>query len=269
MTSRGIFATLGVLLLVLALLGLAIPLAGEPGRNSATASYVLDVDKSTDRFADVQYGLARIISPAVNFTVVNRSVLTEERVPMDYSFADDLESFARFENNSEEGNVSIDAGSASNGTFYILPNNVRISQGLNRMYLTPLSGNGGISELEINVTFAAGNADRAQWESLQTSPVGSPDALPVRVRVTDTSYALYEDFAETLNRSMQSRINITLSGNLVGYVQFSPPGSVEIYSAPGADLKALARFSNPVRVEADGTISVQSLANKTGRIRVA
>ncbi len=271
-TLKGIFSTLAALLLTASLLALAIPLAGQPLKNGKTASYVLETDLAAEKFAMLEMQAVRIISASINVSVSNDTVTVAERMPLDFSFAEDLDNLAAFERNFSGMNVSLDFTNCKNGAFGISPNSVSITHSAGAFRFIAQNSTqsaGSIREYRANLTFQAASADGASWDSLNTLPQGDPDGILVTVHLEDSGYALYMDFQETLDRSKVSRLNITRAGATVAYVEFAPPGSLEVYSTESAGLKALAAFKNPVYVEANDTISVSSFTNKSATVRIA
>lgn len=275
-SKKGAFASVSAMLLVIVLLAFALQLSGQPGKLGTSATSLLNLDRVADKYANMESQISRIVFHYTNITAIENTVMISETFPLNPAYAEDLDNFAAFEQNFSSLNVSLNLTKTKNGSFIIQPNGALITQSDTQFNIT--AGNssaGGISEYRITIIFPMGTVDSAAWDTLNAVDASDPDALPVSILIEDEEYLLdnisgvYAGFYETINRSATSRINITRGAMTVGYVKFSPPGSLEIYSASGMDLKVLTRFTNPVYVEANDTLSVKSFANKTGAIRIS
>ena len=259
------------LLLSIGLLWLALPLSGEPAKSGRTAAALADIDRCAGTYANIQHELAHISALSINLSVSNGSVLVEERLPVSAARAGELENFAQFERLYSDLNVSVNASELEAGTFRVMPGNTLVTHNGNYFRITPedsADGAGAVSSYNITLTFPVAAIDSAQWQQL-SAPGNGSDSVAVHVHIQDASYATYLDFEASLDKHAVSVLNITQGGALAGYVRFGPPAALEIYSDGNVDLKALTVFNNPVYVETNDSISVRSLANKTGRIRVA
>jgi len=265
---RGMFSTLAVLLFCMGILAFVIPLASQGIRSSHAVSSMIGSDTGMARYAAIGDQLRKIGATAYNITVSNNTVELRESFPV-RSISQELEAFRAFEQNYSDVNVSMETGNLANGTFLIIPSNVTISHAQDRAYIVPSGAGSGeqVAGYVILLNFPAAAVDSAGWETISRD--NGSGGLPVRVHVQDATYSTYLDFYESVSRTGTSRMNITKDGALVGYVVFSGPSAVEIYSKEKMDLKALAEFRNEVRVETGDLLSVRAAANKTARLRVA
>jgi len=274
-SSKGIMFSVSVMLLALAMLSFADYLSKQALKAHSTVSSLLEIDRASDAYFATEAQLSKIASAAVNISAGNGTVFLSQQLPWDSGVGAYLERFRLFEENKSDLNLSFGVGYLAEGSFVIQPVNVSISQGGGEFSITPADSPqsaGELSYYDVNLTLPAGSFDSVQWENFSNS---SGDTEMVRVRVVSDDFALvwpapsnYSYFA--LDKRNGSSFNITLGGELVARVAFVPPAALRVeHGAGNIGLKASVGFFTPVYVETNDDISVRSLANKTGKLRIA
>ena len=267
--KKGILFTLSSLLLGISLLSFAYLLSEQSAKSKGTASALLQIDRATDKFSNVNEQIIRILSISVNASVRNNTVELSERLPISPQVAWGFDRLAEFESQYSDENVSINLSNLRNGSFLIQPGEIAVSHAQNFFRMAPYDSaesSGLISSYDVEAEFPAGT-DGAEWDSFEGSSGNS--SLPVRVWVRDENYAFSTILNGTIDKYGESRINVTSGGALVGYVRFYSAASLEIWHADNMGLKASVGLSRPAYVEANDSISVISAANRTSRPRIA
>lgn len=270
--KRGILFTVSVMLLAISLVALAVMLSEQSAKSKRTAVSIMDIDRVSDQHANVEAELSRILSAHTEITVSGNTVRINESLPLPAQMAGDMQRFADFEAAYSDLNMTMDIANIKNGSFLIQPNGIAITHAGSNFYVTPQNNpesSGAVASYDIEVIYPPASVDGAAWESLSTVANGSADAAWVHVRVRDQSFAFLFDSYATIGKSSTSYLNMTQGGVLVGFVQFSPPGALAVQYAGNIGLKASVGLSNPVRVEANDTVSIIASANKTSRVRIA
>ena len=265
---KGIFTSVSVLLLSMCLIMLAAPLSYQSGSGVKTATALLNMDKTESRYANLEGQAVRIFKNYIGVEVNNDSATISEILPLSPALSGDLESFIQFEKNLSEMNFSMNLSGMKNGSFYIMPFFTRVRNEPGGFFITPIGAGAQIAEYQLNLVFPIASVDNADWDVLDNA-TNSSGGLLVNVDVRDDSYSMHRRFYEYVNREGTSRINITSGGALVGYVEFSSGSAVEVHYEGNLDLKALTKFTTPVYVEANDTLSVISEVNKSRKIRIA
>jgi len=266
---KGMFFTLSMMLLGSALLSFIFFLSEQSTKSSDTVTYLMEVDRASDKYSEVEDGLARIISPSINISVQNSTVRIQESLPLSAQIGDDLDRFALFEGNYSGMNVTMNLANIRGGDFIIQPSGTAVANSDGEFGVTPqdsAAGSGTLEAYYVELVFLPGEADNAAWQAVSNS---SGDTMDVHVRVRDESYVMLKDFYAALDRHGSSSINVTNAGAAVAVVGFSSPAALRVQCSGNIGLKASISFSNPSYVEADGAISVVSSANRTGRARIA
>jgi len=266
---RGIFFTLSMMLLGSALLSFIFFLTEQSTKSSDTVTYLIEVDRASDKYSEIEDGVARILSPSINISVQNSTVRIYETLPISAQMHDDLDRFALFEANYSGMNVSMDLTNATKGGFVIRPSGAIVANSAGDFRVTPQNGaasSGTLASYDVELVFLPGAMDNAAWLAVSNA---SGTTMSVHVRARDASYAVVKDFYKTIDKYNSSSINITKSGATVAVVGFSSPAALRVQCGENIGLKASISFSNPAYVETDDTISVRSAANRTGRVRIA
>jgi len=266
---RGIFFTLSMLLLGSALLSLIFFLSQQSTKSSDTVTYLMEVDRASDKYSEAEDGLARIMSQSMNMSVQNGTVRINGSLPLGDGMAGDLDAFARFEAEYSGMNVSMNLTNIKAGRFIIQPSGAAVEASAGAFGITPqdsASSAGTLQAYDVEVIFAPGGFDGAAWQAVSNS---SGDTVNAHVRVRDQGYTQVLDFRQALDRRGASLLNITKSGAAVATVGFSSPAALSVQFSGNIGLKASISFSNPSYVEADDTIRVEYAANRTGRVRIA
>ena len=267
--KRGMFFTLSMMLLGSALLSFIFFLSEQSTKSSDTVTYLIEVDRASDKYSEVEDGLARIISPSINISVQNSTVRINETLPLGANIADDLGRFALFEGNYSGMNVSMNLANITRGSFIIEPSGAVVSNSAGEFEVTPqnsASSSGTLTAYYVELVFQPGAIDDAAWQAVSNA---SGSTMVVHVRVRDESYDAVKDFYASLDKYGASSLNVTKSGATVATVGFSSPAALRVSCSGNIGLKASISFSNPAYVEADDVISVVSSANRTGRARIA
>jgi len=264
---RGMFFTLSMMLLGSALLSFIFFLSEQSTKSSDTVTYLMEVDRASDKYSEMEDGVARIISQSINISVQNSTVSIRESLPLSGQMMDDLEGFARFEENYSDMNVSMNLTNISKGSFIIQPSGTLVTNSAGGFDVTPKNsadGAGTLTAYDVELVFLPGAIDDAS--GLANS---SGDTMDVHVRVRDSSYAVVKDFYASLDKYGSGSLNVTKSGATVALVSFSDPAALSVRCSENIGLKASISFSNPSYVETDDQIGAESSANRTGRIRIA
>ena len=266
---RGMFFTLSMMLLGSALLTFIFFLAEQSTKSSDTVTYLIEVDRASDKYAEVEDSLARILSQSINISVQNSTVRIQESLPLSAQIPDDFDRFALFEANYSDMNVSMNLTNIASGQFIIQPSGAAVTNAPGVFGITPQNSPasaGTLTSYDVEIAFQPGAFDDAAWLALSNS---SGNAMNVHVRIRDESYSVIKDFYNALDKYGSSSINVTRAGATVAVVGFSSPAALRVQCSENIGLKASISFSNPAYVEADGMISVRSSANRTGRARIA
>ena len=266
---RGMFFTLSMLLLGSALLSFIFFLSEQSTKSSDTVTYLMEVDRASDKYSEVEDGMARIISPYINISVQNGTVRIVESLPLSANIADDLGRFALFEANYSGMNVSMNTTQIAGGNFIIQPSGTAVANSAGEFEVVPqdsAQGAGTLNSYDVEIVFQPGAIDDAAWLAVSNS---SADTMNVHVRVRDASYAVVRDFYSALDKHGSSSLNVTSAGATVAIVGFSSPAALLVQCSGNIGLKASISFSNPAYVETGDTINVEYAANRTGRARIA
>lgn len=269
---RGMFFTIAAMLLAMALLTIALPVAGRPSKAGSTVNTLLGLDETAAAFANIQEQLTAIRARTMNVSAANGSIEIDAALPVPAAASDDLYTFLAFASEFSGANVSANISGIAAGSFMVRPVNVSISHNGSALFVTPDGAEGSqsaVSYYRVELTFPEGGVDDADWEQFSGAANGSPDGLPVIVVVRDARGASYEEFTAVVDRHGTSVINITGSGAAIGFVRFVPPAALEVLCYGNADLKALAGFNRPVYVETEDVVGVGSHANKSARLRIS
>lgn len=268
---RGMFFTLSMLLLGSALLSLIFFLSEQSTKSSDTVTYLLEVDRASDKYSEAEDGLVRVMSQSINVSVQNGTVIIREALPLSAGLGDDLSRFVQFEANHSDLNVSVNLSAAgmAEGRLTIQPSGAAVSNEAGVFGVTPQNSaesSGTLQSYDVELSFQPGSVDDAAWAAVSNSSV---DTMNVHVRVRDVNYVVLKDFYKALDRHGPSSLNVTREGETVAVVGFSSPAALRVTCSGNIGLKASISFSTPAYVEADDTISVRSAANRTGRARIA
>jgi len=264
--KRGVFFTLSMMLLGSALLSFIFFLSEQSTKSADTVTYLMEIDRASDKYAEVEDSLSRIISPSINISVQNSTVYISESLPLSENIEADLDRFAAFEANYSSVNVSMSLANLKGGYFIIQPSGAVMTNTAGEFGITPTGLAGAPEAYYLELVFQPGEVDNAAWLSVSNS---SADTINVHVRVRDESYARVLDFYQLLDKTGASSLNVTNLGATVALVGFSSPGALAVQCPGNIGLKASISFTEPVHVEADDEISVKSSANRTGRVRIA
>ncbi len=267
---KGILFTISVLLLSISLLAFATYLAEQTAKSRQTAISLLELDRTTDTYEDLQSDLGLMLSGSINVTVQNSTVLLSENLPIAPGAASDFDRFAQFEGNFSDLNVTLSLSNLKQGSLLVQPGAIAITHSPADFFITPgdsQGSSGSVRSYELNITSQPSWADGASWGAVSNS---SENRTSVRILVRDTRLVpIFDSGQMSLDKNGTSRLNITQGGSLVGFVQFAPASAVQVHYSGNIGLKASIGLTNPAYVEANDTISVLSAANKTGRIRIA
>ena len=270
--KRGIFFTVSVLLLGISLVALAVMFSEYSAKGKHTAVSIMDVDRVSDQYSNVEWQLARIISPYTDITVDGNVVRINESLPLSPQMAAYIDRFAAFEANYSDTNITMNLTRMKQGSFIIQPNGIAITHDSSNAYVTPADSpesSGAVASYDVEVIYTAASVNGAAWEILSTAINGSENAMWVHIRVRDQAYSFVYDQYATLDKMSTSKLNMTQGGALMGFIQFSPPAALQVQHAGNIGLKASVGLDNPVHVEANDTISIIASANKTSRVQIA
>ena len=266
---RGMFFTLSMMLLGSALLSFIFFLSEQSTKSSDTVAYLMEIDRASDKYSEVEDSLARILSQSINISVQNSTVNIQESLPLNAQMYDDLDTFARFEANYSDMNVSMNLTDIKSGRFIIQPSGTVVANSAGNFGVTPqnsAASAGTLKTYDVEIAFQPGSFDDAAWLALSNS---SGDTMNVHVRIRDASYAVIKDFYNALDKHGSSSINVTRLGTTVAVIRYSSPAALHVQCSENIGLKASISFSTPAYVDADDTISVKYAANRTGRVRIA
>ena len=272
---RGMFFTLSMMLLGSALLSLIFFLSEQSTKSSDTVTYLMGVDRASDKYSEAEDSLVRILSPSINISVQNSTVIVRESLPISAQIGQDAGRLALFEANYSDMNVSMNVTGIAGSPFIIQPSGAAVANAEGEFGVTPQNSAesaGTLSAYDLELVFQPGAVDNAAWQAVSNS---SGTTMRVHVRARDGSYSVVKDFYAELDKYGTSLLNITKSGATVATVGFASPAALSVQCGGNCSekgimgLKASISFSNPSYVEANGTISVLSSANRTGRARIA
>lgn len=266
---RGVLFTVSMLLLSMSLLSFASYLAEQAAKSTQTSISLLEIDRTSDTYADLETELARILSTSIGISVDNSTVLLNETLPVRAGTDADFDRFAQFERNFSDLNISMNLTNLKAGSLLVQPGEIAITHSQTGLNITPKNSQdsaGSVGSYDINITFQSMGADGAAWDALSNS---SQSQTAVHIRVQDAIYSFNFDTYQNVDKYGASRLNITQGGALVGYVQFAPPSAVQVYYASNIGLKASIGLSTRAYVEANDTISVTSASSRTGNVRIA
>ena len=270
--KRGVLFTVSVLLLAISLVSLAIILSGQSAKSKRTVVGIMDIDRVSDQYSNMEGQLSKILSSRINVSSKGNEITFNESLPLPSQLAQDLDRFAAFESEYSDLNMSMELAELENATFMIMPNGIEVAHETGAFYIRPSDtpeSAGAVQHYDLNITYPAASVDNAVWQSISYSSNGSADAVWVHVRVRDASFAFMNDFYATLDKYSNSYLNITQGGVQVGFVQFSSPAAAQVNYSGNIGLKASIGLANQAHVEANDTISVLASANRTGRVRIA
>src|SRR3989338_5215201 len=160
--KRGILFTMSVLLLSISLVSLAILLSENSAKSKRGAVAVLDIDRVSGAYANIESQLVRILSHSSNITVRGNYAIFNESLPFSSQVETDVDRFVQFESDFADLNVSIDASNLKVGSFMIQPNNITVTHPGNEFRITPQDAPGSaekVTSYDVNITYPAESAD--------------------------------------------------------------------------------------------------------------
>ena len=271
--KRGMLFSLSIMLLGISLLTFAFFLAQQSTTETRAVSSLLEIDRTVDVFSGAQDQIVHIISQSINISVQNSTVTIVESLPLSASMASDLEHFKQFEENYADVNTTMDLANIKTGNFIIWPQGVAINNSAgdlwNNFTVLPqdtLDSAGSLQEYSINITVPAGGEHNIIWQPGNIS--GENMSVQILVYVAD--YLVFNN-SSIIGKYDNSTLNITKDNVTIAQVDFLLPAALRLQYDNNVtmDLKTSVRFSSPVYIEANDTITVQSSVNKTGRVRIA
>lgn len=268
-SKKGVLFTLSVMLLGISLLAMATSLSEHSGRSGQAAVRLLEMDRTSWEYSNAEDMVLKALSENSNYTSGNGTAAIEEMLPLKANTAPDLDRVAQFLGDFSELNVSMNLTNLKNGTYFIQPGNTMVGHDADNFFITPQNapdGAGALMGYVIDIAYPPGVYDDAAWQYNVTDE--GAGGLQFYATVHDTNYAVLREFNGSLSKYAASRINITEAGGLVGFIQVSSPGALDVMYTGNISLKASARFANPVYFEANDTITVAGAANRTGKIRM-
>jgi hypothetical protein len=264
--KRGLMFSFAALLLCICIVLFASVTAQWSLWDRQASSKLIDIDRTNDIYSNAEDGLVGISALSTNISSDGNLVRVFASLPAQ-DMSEYLRRFAQFESNFSDFNTTAETSGIGARRFYIMPSGMLVWHQNDRLTATfPSGGSGEPASYYVEAIFDSDGLDAAAWSQLSEDDAAG--GLPVHVRVRNERYSVLYDFQESLNRSAASSLNITLSGLTVATISFFPQSGLEVYSPEGMDLKASIGFSTPVYIETNDTLSVVSIVNKTGRIRV-
>lgn len=254
--SKGIFVTISVFFLVLALLLIVGLMVGIESGKKQSYSDVSDLAEINSIKSNIEWMAKEAFSVSgFGYSVYNRTLSITENASKRGSLYRDLTALEEFWNGVAGKNVSLDFyANASTPVLYVRDTNITVIQrATNTTVTVPGYSNSSVLAYYLTVKTSCSSLAKT-WSNLSETAASDALNFTIGVKCTDSSDSLY-DFRQ-LDRLEYNELQITDDGSNVTVIRIISPGSIEIIKFKSAYLNILMPMNENVYFEVPSSLNI-------------
>ena len=256
--SKGIFVTISVFFLALAMLAVSNLQTDAKANQANTYADLSDISDISAIRSNIEWMTREAFSVSgFEFSVYGQTLSIEHNDSLRGHLSNDLQALEVFWNNVEDKDVSLDFfDEAGNPTMYIRPANITIIQNpTNTSIVVPDYSNSSIQAYFITMETNCSDLS-SSWNNI--SEINSSDALnfTMNVKCLDTAKT-YSTFKQ-LDRSQYSELQIMDAGYNLSVIRITNPGSIGINTLKSSYLNIIIPMNERVYYEIPASLNITS-----------